>query len=494
MLGGDNILNFRQAKWSEPTLKEMSVKGRSGFIPARDRRIPETKPEEIIPKNMLRGEVPLPELSQLQVLRHFNRLSQMNFSVELGMYPLGSCTMKYNPKVSEYIALHRGIRNAHPLQHESTMQGLLSILFDLEHMLNEITGMSRFSLAPAAGAHGEFAGVLMIKKYLSEKGYCNKDEILIPDSAHGTNPASASMAGFRVVKVRSDERGMIKANEVEKMITNRTAGMMFTVPNTLGLFESEVVEISNKVHDAGGLMYYDGANMNALLGKVRPAELGFDICHLNLHKTFGTPHGGGGPGAGPVGAKGELANYLPVPLIEKRETGYMLDFSREKSIGMIKGFLGNPAVLLRAYCYIRLMGKEGLNDVSTLAVLAANYLWKLLNQNAYLTKHGKDIWRKHEVVVSVNFEGQGAAMKIAKGILDKGYHSPTTYFPLIVEEALMIEPTESEPVEVIEEYAKILNNLFEELQNGLQGVPKNTSVGKIDEAKASHPLTLKLRW
>ncbi len=487
-------MNFRQAKWKEPMLNELSFDGRVGFVPPKDKKIPVTRPEDALPKSMLRDSVPLPELSQLQVLRHFNRLSQMNFSVELGMYPLGSCTMKYNPKVSEYIASHHGMRNAHPLQHYSTVQGLLSILYELELMLREITGMSRFSLAPAAGAHGELAGVLMIKKYLSDLGLEKKDEIIIPDSAHGTNPASASMAGFRVVKVDSDERGMLSASNVEKAITERTAGMMLTVPNTLGLFEGEVLEISEKIHNAGGLMYYDGANMNALLGKTRPAELGFDICHLNLHKTFGTPHGGGGPGAGPVGARGKVSEYLPVPLIEKEGENYRLDFSRSRSIGMIKGFMGNPAVLLRAYCYIRLMGREGLDDVSSFSVLAANYLWKLLDGKAYTTKHGRGIWRKHEVVVSVNSEEQGSAMRIAKAILDEGYHSPTTYFPLIVREALMIEPTEAEPVELIESYARLLNELFGKLKDDKGVFPRNTAVGRIDEAKASHPLTLRLHW
>jgi glycine dehydrogenase subunit 2 len=487
-------MRFKQARWDEPTLKELSVEGRVGFLPPRDKKVPLTEPELVIPEKMQRKSVPLPELSQLQVLRHFNRLSQMNFSVELGMYPLGSCTMKYNPKVSEYIASHTGMRNAHPLQHISTVQGLLSILYELELMLKEITGMFRFSLAPAAGAQGEFAGALMIKKYLLDNGYTKKDEIIIPDSAHGTNPASASMAGFKVVKVKSDERGIISAKEVERVITDKTAGMMLTVPNTLGLFESEVLEISEKIHNAGGLMYYDGANMNALLCRVRPADLGFDICHLNLHKTFGTPHGGGGPGAGPVGATEGVAEYLPIPLIEKESNGYKLDFSRKKSIGMVKGFLGNPAVLLRAYCYIRLMGKSGLKDVSLLAVLAANYLWKLLDSNAYLTKHGKGIWRKHEVVVSVNSEESGSAMKIAKALLDNGYHAPTTYFPLIVREALMIEPTESEPIEEVERYAGLLNELFRRLNTELKDVPRNTAVGKIDEVKASHPTTLKLHW
>lgn len=487
-------MKFRQAFWEEPLLNELSSEGRIGFVPPRDKNIPAVKPEDVIPRSMLRNDLKLPELSQLQVLRHYNRLSQMNFSVELGMYPLGSCTMKYNPKVSEYISAHKGILNAHPLQHEKTVQELLSIFYELEGMLCEITGMSRFSFNTAAGAHGEFAGVLMIKKYLRDRGMDNKNEIIVPDSAHGTNPASASMAGFRVIKVRSDENGVLKANEVEKVISERTAGIMLTVPNTLGLFEPEIIEISEKIHNAGGLMYYDGANMNALLGKARPAELGFDICHLNLHKTFGTPHGGGGPGAGPVGATKDLAEYLPVPLIEKTKEGYKLDYDKPKSIGMIKSFLGNPAVLLRAYCYIRLLGAEGLSKVSTLSVLAANYLLKLLNQEYYTLKHAAGKLRMHEIVVSVNSTEQGAALKLAKLILDEGFHAPTTYFPLIVNEALMIEPTESEPIENIEAYASILNRIYSSIKEDIALLPRNTSVSKIDETRASHPATLKLHW
>ncbi len=437
----------------------------------------------------------LPELSELQVLRHFNRLSQMNFSVELGMYPLGSCTMKYNPKVSEAIAASDGMRNAHPLQHEETVQGLLGIFYDLERALSEITGMSRFSLSTAAGAQGEFAGVLMIRKYLDDQGSRERDEILVPDSAHGTNPASAAMAGFRVVKVPSDSQGLVRASAVRKLASEKTAGMMFTVPNTLGLFETEVAEISEEVHRAGGLMYFDGANMNALLGKSRPGDMGFDVVHLNLHKTFATPHGGGGPGAGPVGASKRLEKYLPVPLVSGEGGRFALDYDVERTIGPLKGFVGNSAVLLRAYAYIRLLGASGLSDVSSLAVLAANYLWRSLDPEAFPVSHGKGLRRKHEAVVSVKSEFPGGAMKLAKALLDRGMHSPTVYFPLIVSEALMIEPTESEPLEVLDEYARALNEAHRALVAGELGdVPHNTSVGKVDEVKASHPATLKVHW
>jgi glycine cleavage system P protein (glycine dehydrogenase) subunit 2 len=489
--------SFRQAFWDEPLLKDLSRPGRIGTLPPGDKEILKSAddPQSLIPES-LRGDPPsLPELSELQVLRHFNRLSQMNFSVELGMYPLGSCTMKYNPKVSEVIAGADGIRYAHPLQPPETIQGLLSVFFELQRMLEEITGMSKFSLSTAAGAQGEFAGVLMMKKYLSDHGGAGRDEILVPDSAHGTNPASAAMAGFNVVKVPSDESGLVKARVVNDLVSDKTAGMMFTVPNTLGLFESEVVEVCSAVHKAGGLMYYDGANMNALLGKARPGDMGFDVVHLNLHKTFATPHGGGGPGAGPVGANEKLAAYLPIPIVSESKGKYFLDYGLEHSIGQLKGFVGNSAVLLRAYTYIRLLGSAGLSNVSSLAVLAANYLWKSLNPEAYPISHGKGLSRKHEAVVSVHGDLPGSALKVAKGILDHGMHAPTVYFPLIVSEALMIEPTESEPVEMLDEYARALNEVYSDLKSGKLGdAPMNTSVGKVDEVKASHPLTLKVHW
>jgi len=488
---------FRQAFWDEPLLKELSRPGRLGFIPPTDPKIARgnKSPSSFVPSKMRRGSVRLPELSELQVVRHFNRLSQMNFSVELGMYPLGSCTMKYNPKVSEAISASDEMRNAHPLQLPETVQGLLSIFYELSEMLNEITGMHRFSLSTAAGAQGEFAGALITRKYLKGRGLELKDEVLIPDSAHGTNPASAAMAGFKVVKVPSDETGLVRARVVKDLVSEKTAGMMFTVPNTLGLFESEVVEVCDAVHGAGGLMYYDGANMNALLGKARPGDMGFDIVHLNLHKTFGTPHGGGGPGAGPVGVTKKLAEYLPVPVVARRRANYYLDYDLKHTIGPLKGFVGNSAVLLRAYSYIRLLGSSGLSEISSLAVLAANYLWRSLDPEAFVTSHGREMWRKHEAVVSARSELPGSAMKVAKAILDLGMHAPTVYFPLIVDEALMIEPTESEPIEVLDEYAAAFNGIAAALKRGSMGeVPRNTSVGRVDEVKASHPKTLKVRW
>jgi glycine dehydrogenase subunit 2 len=491
------LKKFVQASWDEPLIKELSRPGRVGNLITTDPRIRARfrDPSSLVPASVRRESVNLPELSELQVLRHFNRLSQMNFSVELGMYPLGSCTMKYNPKVSELIASADGMKHAHPLQPPETVQGLLSIFYELERALSEITGMSRFSLSTAAGAQGELAGVLMIRKYLHDHGGGQRDEILVPDSAHGTNPASAAMAGYKVVKVPSDDSGQVRAKTVEGFCSERTAGMMFTVPNTLGLFESEVAEVSAAVHGAGGLMYYDGANMNALLGRARPGDMGFDVVHLNLHKTFATPHGGGGPGAGPVGVSRKLADYLPVPVVSKSKKGYSLDYDLKHSIGPLKGFIGNSAVLLRAYVYIRLLGAAGLSDVSSLAVLAANYLWKSLDPDAFPVSHGSDLHRKHEAVVSVKSELPGAALTMAKAVLDYGMHAPTIYFPLIVHEALMIEPTESEPVEMLDEYAAALNEIYRKMSDGTLGpVPTSTSVGKVDEVKASHPMTLKVHW
>ncbi|MBI3840573.1 MAG: aminomethyl-transferring glycine dehydrogenase subunit GcvPB [Thaumarchaeota archaeon] len=488
---------FRQAYWDEPLLKELGRPGRLGMLAPSDPKVLRrfNDPSSLVPASMRRTSLALPELSELQVLRHFNRLSQMNFSVELGMYPLGSCTMKYNPKVSEMIAGSDGMKHAHPLQPPETVQGLLSILYELERSLSEIAGMSRFSLSTAAGAQGEFAGVLMIRKYLGQHGGADRDEILVPDSAHGTNPASAAMAGFKVVKVPSDATGQVRASSVKELASEKTAGMMFTVPNTLGLFESEVVEVCDAVHRAGGLMYYDGANMNALLGKVRPGDMGFDIVHLNLHKTFATPHGGGGPGAGPVGVTRKLAKYLPVPVVSSKKGKYFLDYGLKDSIGPLKGFVGNSAILLRAYVYIRLLGSAGLSNVSSLAVLAANYLWKSLDPEAFPVSHAKDLRRKHEAVVSVSGDLPGGAMTVAKAILDYGMHAPTVYFPLIVSEALMIEPTESEPLEMLDEYAEAMNTIYASMKAGALGpVPKNTSVGKVDEVKASHPMTLRVHW
>lgn len=495
---------FHQATWDEPLLNELSKSGRIGYsLPELEASIREKIDDcnQFIPESMRRSEPPkLPELSEPEVVRHFVRLSQMNFAIDLGMYPLGSCTMKYNPKVSQRIMRDARIANVHPYQDESTVQGTLEMLYELEQMLCEITGMDRFSLAPAAGAQGEYAGALITKSYLQEQGRGHKDEMLVPDSAHGTNPSSAAMAGFKIVKVPSSSEGIVSAERVKDVLTPNTAGMMLTVPNTLGIFEREILEITRIVHEQGGLMYYDGANMNAILGQTRPGDMGFDIVHLNVHKTFATPHGGGGPGAGPVGVKLYLRDYLPIPLISGSSGQYSLDYKNRKSVGYIKSFYGNTAVLLRAYCYILSMGSVGLKTVSEQAVLSSNYLLSLLDTQLYSSQYSRNFPRKHEFVVSASplkrQMGFGAG-DIAKAILDHGMHSPTTYFPLITPEALMIEPTETEPLENLDAYARILNGVSKSLAASAgeaSKVPSNTSIGRLDEYRASYPNSMILNW
>jgi glycine dehydrogenase subunit 2 len=498
-----NLAVYRQAVWDEPLLNKLSRKGRVGYSlpPIAPKIVEKTdKLARLIPESMIRNEqLQLPEMSEPEILRHYVRLSQMNFAIDVGMYPLGSCTMKYNPKVSQRIARNPKIANLHPYQDEDTVQGILSILYELEKYLCEIAGMDSFSLQPAAGAQGEYVGALITKNYLKDHGHPEKDEILVPDSAHGTNPSSAAMAGFKVVKIPSSKNGIVTAEAVKALVTEKTAGMMLTVPNTLGIFESEIMGITKIVHEAGGLMYYDGANMNALLGRVRPGDMGFDIVHLNVHKTFATPHGGGGPGAGPVGVRSKLADYLPVPKIIISNGMYHLDYNIPKSIGRVKSFYGNVAVLLRAYCYILSLGKEGLKTASEQAVLASNYLLSLLDKSSYSATLF-EVPSKHEFVVSASplkrKTGVGAG-DVAKAILDRGMHSPTTYFPLIVNEALMIEPTETETLESLEAYAKTLNSISEDAINKKDNVmnsPHNTSTTRLDEAKASHPNTMILSW
>jgi len=388
----------------------------------------------------------------------------------------------------------------HPYQHESTIQGTLEIFYELGQMLSEISGMDSFSLSPAAGAQGEYVGALIIRNYLKDHKVEGKNEMLVPDSAHGTNPASAAMAGFKVVKIPSSDDGIVTLEAVKKVITDKTAGMMLTVPSTLGIFEREIIEVTKIVHEKNGLMYYDGANMNALLGRARPGDMGFDIVHINVHKTFATPHGGGGPGAGPVGVRSHLREYLPVPLVSKVGNEFTLDYSVPRTIGHVKSFYGNSAVLLRAYCYILSLGKDGLKSVSGQAVLASNYLLSLLNKDVFTTPYSPKTPRMHEFVVSalpLKKKTGVSAGDVAKAILDSGMHSPTTYFPLIVPEALMVEPTETETVENLEAYARVLNEIASTASSNTKSVidsPKNTSIGRLDEYQASHPASMILSW
>jgi glycine dehydrogenase subunit 2 len=497
---------YRQASWNEPVIFNLGKKGRRGHVlPAADDEIRETLGDlnAILPRSMMRTSKPrLPELSEVEVSRHFLRLSEMNYGVDSGFYPLGSCTMKYNPKINESLACLPTLRMTHPYQHESTVQGMLEILFRLERWLSEITGTHEVCLQPAAGAQGEFLGTLLMHACLKSNGECEKrTEVIVPDSAHGTNPASATMAGFNVVVLPSGADGCIDLETLKSVVSERTAGLMLTNPNTLGIFEKDTEEIAKTVHEAGGLLYYDGANLNPLLCKVRPGDMGFDIVHINIHKTFGTPHGGGGPGAGPVGVSKELSDFLPVPRIVYDGKQYRLDYDRPRSVGKIRGFYGNVAVLLRAYAYVLTMGSEGLREAAEVSVLNANYLMKKLSRIKGLAlPYDTEKPRKHECVFSAKplmDETGVSALNIAKRLLDYGLHSPTVYFPLIVDEALMIEPTETFEKEELDRFVDTMHRICEEARTNPDVVlkaPHNTAVSRLDEAKASHPKTMTLSW
>lgn len=432
--------------------------------------------------------VSLPNLDETQVVRHFNRLSQMNYGIDTGIYPLGSCTMKYNPKICEDIASWPNFSETHPYQDESTVQGNLQILFELERMLSEITGMDFFSLQPAAGAQGEFLGMLLTRAYHNFNNDSARTEVILPDTAHGTNPASATMAGYNVIEITSNSEGTVDLDILEKTLSKKTACFMLTNPNTLGIFESEILEISKIVHKSGALLYYDGANMNAIMGKARPGDMGFDIVHLNLHKTFSTPHGGGGPGSGPVGVNIKLEKFLPVPRICKnKEDTYYFDYEAPDSIGKIKAYYGNFSVLLKAYIYILLMGRDGLKEASEVAVLNANYMKeKIISTKNYLMPYKK--LRKHEFVLSceeLKKRKDIRALDVAKRLLDYGLHPPTIYFPLIVKEALMIEPTETESKADLDEYIRTLANIAKEDPELMKNAPNNTAVGRVDDVGAT---------
>lgn len=474
--------------------------------------VPECGPESItgglIPgKYRRKTDAELPEVSEVDVVRHFTELSHMNHGVDSGFYPLGSCTMKYNPKVNETIANMEGFKNVHPYQSQETVQGCIRILYEMDKILSEITGMERFTLQPAAGAHGELTGLMIIKAYHMSRGDTGRTKIIVPDSAHGTNPASAAMAGFEAVEVKSDEKGCVDIEALKSLAGPDTAGLMLTNPNTLGLFDENIKEIAKIIHDAGGLLYYDGANANAIMGICRPGDMGFDVMHLNLHKTFSTPHGGGGPGSGPVGVKKELVPFLPVPLAESDGEKYWLDFDRPQSIGRVRSFFGNFGVIVRAYSYIRTMGPDGLRKVSENAVLNANYLMKLLKGHFKLPY---DRTCMHEFVLSYEgISGAGSStgddgvrnsagdsgksadvrtLDIAKRLLDFGYHPPTVYFPLIVHEALMIEPTETESRETLEAFADTLIRIAQEAESDpffIKNAPYSTPVSRLDEVKAA---------
>ncbi|MGD2252572.1 MAG: aminomethyl-transferring glycine dehydrogenase subunit GcvPB [Anaerolineales bacterium] len=477
----------------EPTVYELSSPGRPPIkLPQPD------VPLADLPSALVREDLPLPELSEVDVVRHFVRLSQLNYSVDTGLYPLGSCTMKYNPKMNEDAARLAGFAFSHPLQDPETAQGNLVLMYRLQRMLMEIGGFAGVSLQPAAGAHGELAGILIIRAYHRDRGDKGRNKILIPDSAHGTNPASTAMSGLEVVEIPSDERGNVDLEALRAACDGSVAGMMLTNPNTLGLFEEQVLDVAELIHNCGGLVYGDGANMNALLGVVRPADLGIDVLHYNLHKTFSTPHGGGGPGSGPVGVVEELVDFLPGPIVEIVEEeddevpplyGLVMP---NKSIGRVKAFHGHFGMMVRAYAYMRMLGKAGLREVADYAVLNANYLLARMRDTYHVPY---DRICMHEFVAEGRWEDAPDihALDIAKRLMDYGFHPPTNYFPLIVHEALMIEPTETESRRTLDAFAEAMIKIAQEARSDpelLKGAPHNTPVGRLDEVAAARQLVL----
>jgi len=479
---------------SKALLFEMSRPGRQGYsLPSCD--VPEKPVDELLPKKMQRSEpLELPELSENEIIRHYTELSTRNFGVDTGFYPLGSCTMKYNPKVNEDVAVLPGFAFMHPCQPLETAQGALELLYNMEQCLKELTAMDRFTLQPAAGAHGELTGLMVIQAYHRHREDHKRNKVLIPLSAHGTNPATVSMAGYEVVQVPCDDRGLVDLEALKEAVDDTTAALMLTNPSTLGLFEEEIIAMAKAVHEAGGLLYYDGANLNAIMGYARPGDMGFDVVHLNIHKTLSTPHGGGGPGGGPVGVKERLIPFLPVPLVDRKDDQYYFDYDFPDSIGKVHSFHGNFGVAVKAYTYMRMMGAEGLKQASTDAVINANYLMSLLKKTYYLPY---DRICKHEFVLSARPEkkkGAGAG-DIAKALLDRGFHPPTVYFPLIVEEALMVEPTDTEAKETLDAFAEVMKKISEDIDEDAEKVahgPYNTVVGRLDEVRAArNPV---MRW
>jgi glycine dehydrogenase subunit 2 len=477
---------------SEPLLFELSSDGRQGYsLPSVD--VPEKPVENMIPKESIRKDPPsLPQLSELDVVRHFIHLSVLNHHVDKGFYPLGSCTMKYNPKINETLARLPGLSGIHPFQEEYEIQGALQLMSELSESLKAISGMDGITLQPAAGAHGEMTGIKIIRAYHEDRGNPRK-KIILPDSAHGTNPASATISGYETVQVKSNDLGLVDIEDLKAHLDEDVAGFMLTNPNTLGLFESQVMEIARLVHDVGALLYMDGANLNALLGIVRPGDIGFDVVHFNLHKTFSTPHGGGGPGSGPVGVKSNLIEYLPVPRVTRREDRYSFEYDYPKSIGKIQGFYGNFGVMIKAYIYIRMLGSEGLHRVSENAILNANYLMRKLEKH-FLLPHEQHAM--HEFVLSGDWQKEKGVktLDIAKRLLDYGFHAPTVYFPLIVHEALMVEPTETESKETLDAFAEAMIAIAREAEEApekVRNAPANTPVSRLDEGLAARNLNVK---
>lgn len=464
---------------------DLSSPGRVGSIVPE--RTVDVDPSLDAIKDLVRTNLDLPEVSENEVVRHFVALSRKNYHIDLGMYPLGSCTMKYNPKINEDMAGLPGFAGLHPLVPEKSCQGALALLHELEKILLSLTGMHAASLQPAAGAQGELAALMMIKRHFRKKGE-KRDVVLAPDSAHGTNPASAAMCNFSVEEIKSNEKGQIDIEHLKSLLSDRTACVMITNPNTLGIFEENIVEINELIHKAGAFSYMDGANMNALMGWARPGDMGFDVMHMNLHKTFSTPHGGGGPGAGPIFVKSSLAPYLPVPRVKKTETGYAFDEDHPDSIGKVHGHYGNFGMLVRAYTYALSLGLTGLERISRAAVLNANYLKERLGKRYKVRYPGHCM---HEFVITgtpLVKKHKVKTLDVAKRLLDYGFHAPTIYFPLIVEEALMIEPTESESVATLDAFIQTMEKILDEIEQNpdlVRNAPHTTPVRRLDETRAA---------
>ena len=451
-----------------------------------------------IPEKFLRKKPPLlPEASEMDVVRHYTRLSQKNFSIYTHFYPLGSCTMKYNPRACNSLAMLPQFLARHPTAPEETGQGFLACMFELQEMLKDVTGMAGVSMAPMAGAHGEFAGVAMIRAYHEARGDTARNEIIVPDAAHGTNPATAVMCGYKVREIPTDREGSVDLNALRAAVGPQTAGLMLTNPSTLGVFEKTIQDIQKILHDAGGLVYYDGANLNAILGKVKPGDMGFDVIHMNLHKTFSTPHGGGGPGAGPVGVAERLLPFLPIPIVTQEKGAYrfLIEKDRPQSIGRLSAHMGNAGVLLRAYIYARMLGREGMHRVAEFATLNANYLMAELKKAGFEMAFPQRR-ASHEFVVTLKgLKDQTGvtAMDVAKRLLDKGFHAPTTYFPLLVPECLLIEPTETESKQTLDAFIGALKEILQEAHDNpalVKGAPYTTPVRRLDDVKAARELDL----
>jgi len=472
----------------ERLIFEKSKEGAVGVdIPDAD--VPETPLHKLIDRKYLRDEPPhLPEVAEVEIVRHFVRLSQANVGVDTHFYPLGSCTMKYNPKLNELLASLEGFLNIHPYQPEETVQGILELMFLTQRYLAEVAGMAEVSLQPAAGAHGELTGILLIKAFHDDRGDDKRRVILIPDSAHGTNPASVAVCGFTPIEVKSDDRGNVDLDDLRAKCDETTAGLMLTIPSTLGLFDENLPELVDVLHSSGALLYMDGANMNAVLGRTRPGDAGVDVMHFNLHKTFSTPHGMGGPGSGPIAVNEKLVPYLPTPIVAKDGDRYFLDYDREKSIGQIKLFYGNIGVVIKTFCYILSIGAEGLRRVADISVLNANYLQARLKEHFYLKY---DRYCMHEFVLSGVWQKKEFGIRtldMAKRLLDLGFHPPTIYFPLVIEEAIMVEPTETETKETLDAFADAMVQIAKEAKEApelLKNAPERMPVKRLDEVLAA---------